>query len=85
MASSNTCNDVIISSVEVSLKELPDALDEIDMTLASQKAARNFLTHYKCESWKAVIPFHVFLPQSSTFPEELTFIEHHNILVSQNY
>jgi hypothetical protein len=43
-------------------------------------AVRNFLLHFKCDSWMARIPFSVSLPQFSTFPEELTFTEHSNIL-----
>jgi hypothetical protein len=66
--------------VEVSLNEPSDALYEVDLTYASQKAVRNFLVHFKCEPWKPVIPFHVSLPQLSNFPEDLTFIQHQNIL-----
>jgi hypothetical protein len=68
------------SSLEVSHEDHPEASDEVDVSLASQMAVRNFLLHFRCDSWMARIPFSVSLPQFSTSPEELTFTEHSNIL-----
>jgi len=43
-------------------------------------AVKNFLLHFKCDSWMTQIPFCVSLTQLSNSPEELTFNEHSNIL-----
>jgi hypothetical protein len=68
------------TSLEVSHEDHPDASDEVVVSLASQMAGRNFLLHFKCDSWMERITFPVSLPQLSTSPEELTFNEHSNIL-----
>jgi hypothetical protein len=68
------------SSLVVSHEDPPDNSNKVDVCLESQKAVKNILLHFKCDTWMAQIPFCVLLPQLSYSPGELTFNEHSNVL-----
>jgi hypothetical protein len=40
-------------SLKVSHVDHPDASNKVDVGLESQMAVRNFLLHFKCDSWMA--------------------------------